>query len=252
MQDYQVLLEKLNMHRIPEHIAIIMDGNGRWAKARHLPRGAGHKAGVEALRRATELCREIGVKVLTVYAFSTENWQRPKTEVGVLMDLLVEYLVSELELLNRENVRLNMLGDMRALPERIQTLFCDTMQKTANNQHMTLNLAINYGGRDELRRAFISLAEEVRSGILEPKDITTALIAENLDTAGFPDPDLVIRSSGEIRLSNFLIFQSAYSELFFTPKLWPDFEKSDLLTAILDYQGRSRRFGKSDSNLEYK
>ncbi len=245
--DYRDLLAQLDFSRLPKHIGIIMDGNGRWAARRYLPRSAGHKAGAEAMRRSVELCRELNIPILTVYAFSTENWCRPADEVGFLMDLLIQYLHSEVKLMNEQGIRLGLLGDRSGLPPAVNKAFDQALAATAQNQKMLLNLAVNYGGRDELTRAIRTLATEVKQGKLEPEAITEALIAEKLDTAGEADPDLIIRPSGELRTSNFLIYQAAYSELWFCDRYWPDFSKRDLLTAILDYQRRDRRFGKAKS-----
>jgi len=241
---YDDLLAELKPDRLPKHIAIIMDGNGRWASKRFLPRSAGHKAGAEAMRRTAEICREIGIPIMTVYAFSTENWKRPAEEVGFLMELLIQYLKSEVELMNEQQIRLGFLGDMNGLPQPVQTAFREAMAATAKNDKMILNLAVNYGGRDELVRGFRKLGEQIASGTLKPEDISEAMISDVLDTAGEADPDLLIRPSGEYRTSNFLVYQSAYSELWFCDKNWPDFGKRDLLQAVLDYQKRDRRFGK--------
>ena len=243
-EQYTDLLTQLDKARLPKHIAIIMDGNGRWAAARHLPRSSGHKAGAESLRAATELCREIGIQVLSVYAFSTENWRRPAEEVGFLMGLLIEYLHNEVALMNRQEIRLGFLGDKRGLPNRVREALDAALASTAQNQKMTLNLAINYGGRDELCRAVRTLVQDVQAGQVRLEQIDESLLSAYLDTAGCPDPDLLIRPSGELRTSNFLLYQCAYSEFWFSEKLWPDFGKRDLLQAILDYQRRERRFGK--------
>lgn len=246
-ENYQDLLQQLDKERLPRHIAIIMDGNGRWAARRHLPRSAGHKAGAEALRRATELCREIGVEVLTVYAFSTENWRRPAEEVSFLMGLLIEYLRNEVDLMNRQDIRLGFLGELSGLPDIVQKALKQALADTANNRHMTLNLAINYGGRDELCRAMRRILADAQAGLVRADSIDEQLLSSYLDTAGCPDPDLLIRPSGELRTSNFLPYQCAYSEFWFSDRMWPDFSKRDLLTAILDYQQRDRRFGRVKS-----
>lgn len=240
---YDDLLAQLDPARLPRHIAVIMDGNGRWAAKRRLPRSAGHRAGAEALRRATELCRELEVSCLTVYAFSTENWSRPTDEVGFLMRLLVEYLKSEVALMNEQDIRLGFLGQRGALPAEARRALDEALAATARNTKMRLNLAINYGGRDELTRAVQGIAADIAAGRLAPDAVDAALIGGRLDTAGQPDPDLLIRPSGELRISNFLLWQAAYSELYFCDQLWPDFGKRDLLAAILDYQKRDRRFG---------
>jgi undecaprenyl diphosphate synthase len=246
---YDDLIAKLDMQRLPSHIAIIMDGNGRWAQSRHLPRNAGHKAGAEALRRAVELCREIGVPILTVYAFSTENWQRPAEEVGFLMRLFIQYLHNEVALMNEQEIRLGFLGDKSGLPREVQKALKDAQTATAANTKMLLNIAVNYGGRDEIIRAVRAAAEAVQNRQLTAKDIDAAVFAGYLDTVGQTDPDLLIRPSGEMRISNFLLWQSAYAEFYFSDKLWPDFGKRDLLAAILDFQGRRRRFGKTQEQI---
>jgi len=246
---YDDLIAKLDNQRLPAHIAIIMDGNGRWATARHLPRNAGHRAGAEALRRSVELCREIGISILTVYAFSTENWQRPNEEVGFLMRLFIQYLNNEVALMNEQNIRLGFLGDKSGLSRPVQEALDQAQEATAHNGKMLLNIAVNYGGRDEILRAVRSTAEAVKEKRISPKDIDEAVFAACLDTAGQADPDLLIRPSGEMRISNFLLWQSAYTELYFSDLLWPDFGKRDLLTAILEYQGRQRRFGKTEEQL---
>ena len=249
ISEYADLLAKIDMERLPRHIGVIMDGNGRWAAARHLPRSAGHKAGAEALRRVTELCREIGIPVLTVYAFSTENWLRPQEEVSFLMRLFVEYLHSEVDLMNRQNIRLGFLGDESGLPPGVRQALDQARRSTAANTRMVLNLAVNYGGRDELVRAVRKIAGLVKEDKLAAEDIDSDTIAGFLDTAGQADPDLLIRPSGELRLSNFLLWQGAYAELYFSNLLWPDFGKRDMLEAIVDYQSRSRRFGKTEAQV---
>lgn len=243
------LLARLDKKKLPAHIAIIMDGNGRWAARRHLPRSAGHKAGMEALRQAVELCRETGVSILTVYAFSTENWRRPADEVGFLMRLFIQYLENEVALMNEQGIRLGFLGGKDVLPAAVREALARAQESTAQNRQMLLNIAVNYGGRDELARAVRGLARRVRDGQLAPDDIDERAIGAALDTAGAQDPELMIRTSGELRISNFLLWQAAYSELYFSDKLWPDFGKRDLLTAILDYQGRDRRFGRAEQQM---
>lgn len=234
---------KIDVNNIPKHIAIIMDGNGRWAKERNLPRAFGHKAGVEAVREIVKECSRIGVKYLTLYGFSTENWKRPKEEINELMKLLVEYLKKEFDELDRNNVFINNIGDINALPEDCQRELRNAYVKTRNNKGLVLNLAFNYGGRNEIIRAAKRLAEDVKNGKIESSDITEDLFSDYLYTAHMPDPDLIIRPSGEQRLSNFLIWQAAYSEFWYSDIKWPDFKKEDLLQAIIDYQNRDRRFG---------
>lgn len=230
--------------KIPTHIGIIMDGNGRWAKKRFMPRIFGHKYGVEALRSVIKRCSSLGVGYLTVYAFSTENWNRPQDEVSGLMELLVNYLRSEVDELHENKVRIMCIGDIEALPETAKREIANAYEKTKNNTGMTLNLALNYGGRDELRRGIVKLAEAVKNGDIEPEAITEEMIGESLYTKGQPDPDLMIRTSGEIRISNFLLWQLAYTEFFFTDVLWPDFDAKELDKAILVYNQRNRRYGK--------
>lgn len=248
-EQYDDLLEQIDKGRLPNHIAVIMDGNGRWAAQRHLPRSAGHKAGAEAMRRVTEICREIGVPYLSVYAFSTENWKRSSDEVGFLMKLLVQYLRKEIDLMNKQEVRLAFLGRRDGLSDEVLAALDDAVTATKNNAAMQLSLAINYGSRDELCRAVQKLARCVKGGSMSADDIDEQTISAALDTCSMPDPDLLIRPSGELRLSNFLLWQCAYSEFYFNNVLWPDFSKRDLLTAIIDFQQRDRRFGgrKSDT-----
>lgn len=227
--------------RLPAHIAIIMDGNGRWAQARGLPRTAGHRAGADAVRTVVRECRRLDIPHLTLYAFSSENWNRPKTEISALFGLLLEFLGAEVPHMEEQGIRLRVLGDLDGLPLAQRGALRHAMARTAACADMTLNLALNYGGRAELVRAARALAAEG----LAPEAITEEALAARLDTAGQPDPDLLIRTSGELRLSNFLLYQCAYSELHFTPVLWPDFGAGELAAALEDYAGRSRRFGKT-------
>ncbi len=229
--------------RLPGHVAIIMDGNGRWAKRRGLPRVMGHRQGVKAVRSTVRFSREIGISVLTLYAFSQQNWGRPREEIGALMDLLYDYLKSELDEMLGNQIRLQTIGQIERLPERVRTCLEDTIEKTSGNKGMILNLALSYGSRDEIAKAARRLAEQCLSGALKPSDIDETRMAASLDTAGLPDPDLLIRTSGEYRVSNFLLFQTAYSEFYFTPTLWPDFDKEEFLKALMEYQNRDRRFG---------
>ena len=229
--------------RLPRHVAIIMDGNGRWAKRRALPRIMGHRQGVKAVRSTVRLCRELNIPVLTLYAFSQENWGRPKAEVSTLMDLLYDYLKSELDEMLGNQISLRAIGQIERLPERVRTCLLDTIERTSSNTAMILNLALSYGGRAEIVGAVRRLAHKCLSGTLNPEDIDEAMFASTLDTAGLPDPDLLIRTSGENRLSNFLLFQTAYSEFYITPVFWPDFDKEELLKALFEYQERERRFG---------
>jgi undecaprenyl diphosphate synthase len=227
----------------PTHVAIIMDGNGRWAKARGLPRTAGHKRGAEAVRRAVETARELGVSYLTLYAFSAENWKRPAGEVTDLMGLLRLYLRNEVKALHKNGIRLRVIGDRSRLGDDIVALIEESEAKTAGNTALTLVLALSYGGRQEIVAAVRHLAGQVRAGAVDPDDIDETLFSANLFTADIPDPDLVIRTSGEQRISNFLLWQCAYSELVFLDVLWPDFDRADFEAAIRTFHGRDRRFG---------
>jgi len=239
------------MNTLPEHIAIIMDGNGRWAKQQgFLTRIKGHERGVLALRAATTGAAELGIKYLTVYAFSSENWNRPKPEINALMRILVKSIKKELKTLNNNNIRLNAIGDLSALPKDCQDELQEVMHATAGNDHMVLTLALSYGSRQEITQAVQSLAQQVASGQLKPEDIDQAAIAGALYTADMPDPDLVIRTSGEQRVSNFLLWQISYAELVFLNVLWPDFSKEHLIQAIAQFQGRERRLGKTSEQLK--
>jgi undecaprenyl diphosphate synthase len=230
--------------RLPAHIAVIMDGNGRWANRRRLPRVAGHKAGIEPVRETVETCARIGLEALTLYAFSIENWKRPVTEVDTLWSLLRLYLRRELTTLNDNNIRLGAIGRIDYLPAVVRNELDATIAATASNTGMRLNLAINYGGKAEIVDAVNQLVAEAReSGTLESLRLTEDLIASRLYTAGLPEPDLLIRTSGEMRVSNFLLWQIAYAEIYVTETLWPDFRRADLLNALLDFQKRERRFG---------
>ncbi|WP_414632614.1 isoprenyl transferase [Clostridium sp. UBA5119] len=234
---------QLDMERIPSHIAIIMDGNGRWAKQRKLPRTMGHRAGMKNIKMMVEESSNLGVKYLTLYAFSTENWKRSKEEIGALMDLVVEFINKEFEELHRNNVKLNSIGDISKLPEKSKAAVEDAMYKTRNNTGLTLNIALNYGGRDEIVKGIKEIAKEVLEGKLQVDNIDDKIISDHLYTSGMPDPDIIIRPSGELRLSNYLLWQSAYSEFWFSNINWPDFAKEDLRRAISDFQKRDRRFG---------
>ncbi|MPQ42405.1 isoprenyl transferase [Clostridium tarantellae] len=233
----------INPNNIPQHIAIIMDGNGRWAKARKLPRSMGHRAGVQTIEKILRECRDLGVKHLTLYAFSTENWKRPKDEVGALMNLIVEYLKNELETLHKNNVKLNIIGDISELPLFCQEEIYKACEKTKNNDKITLNVALNYGGRAEIIKALKDVIKDIENSKLNIDDINENIINKYLYTANIPDPDLIIRPSGEQRLSNFLLWQCAYSEFWYSNINWPDFKPKDLRRAIYDYQNRNRRFG---------
>ncbi|NUN99201.1 MAG: isoprenyl transferase [Saprospiraceae bacterium] len=236
--------EQIDMEKLPRHIAIIMDGNGRWAKQHGRPRVFGHRNGVLAVRETTEAAAELGVEYLTLYAFSTENWGRPRTEVTALMHLLVETLHKEVDTLNKNNIRLQAIGDISKLPASTHRALLDGIERTRNNTRMTLVLALNYSSKWEIVEAARVLAARVQRHEIEPEAIDEALFAQALTTREIPDPELVIRTSGETRLSNFLLWQAAYSELLFTDIFWPDFRKEHLHQAIVDYQRRERRFGK--------
>ncbi|AEF94363.1 Undecaprenyl pyrophosphate synthase [Desulfotomaculum nigrificans CO-1-SRB] len=241
--DENELLQLIDRQRLPKHIAIIMDGNGRWAQRRGWPRSFGHRAGVESLRGVVKACSELDVKFLTCYAFSTENWKRPEEEVSFLMGLLVEYLEKEMDELHQNNVKIYAIGGLHELPQRAQDALNKAFTKTANNTGLTLNLALNYGGRSELTQAIVKIAKAVADGSIQLSEINEQLVSENLFTAGMPDPDLLIRPSGDFRISNFLLWQLAYTEFWLSDVMWPDFKKIHLLQAIVDYQQRERRFG---------
>ena len=235
------LLAQIDLERLPRHIAVIMDGNGRWAERRRLPRIAGHRAGIRAVRQAVEACARLGVPYLTLYAFSVENWKRPHAEVKLLMGLLREYLKKEIGELNRQNVRLGVIGRVAELPAPVQRDLQGALEETQRNNGLRLTLALNYGGRAELIDAVRSLAEyQQRNGSMSVDETT---FSQHLYTRDLPDPDLLIRTSGEMRLSNFLLWQVAYSEIWVTDTLWPDFTQQDFFRAILDFQKRERRYG---------
>ncbi len=229
--------------RIPKHIGIIMDGNGRWAKKRNLPRTMGHRAGVETIRRIIKECDRLGVKYLTLYAFSTENWKRPVDEVGTLMNLLVEYLKNELNELHESGVVINYIGNIHRLPEKARIALEEAKVKTKDNKGVQMNLALNYGGREDIVHGVKAALEDILKDNLKVEDLTEESFKNYLYTKGQPDPELIIRPSGELRLSNFLLYQSAYSELWFSDINWPDFTEENLREAIVDYQRRDRRFG---------
>jgi undecaprenyl diphosphate synthase len=228
---------------IPKHIAIIMDGNGRWAKTHGLPRVQGHRAGAESVREAIDACKELGVPYLTLYAFSSENWSRPEAEVSALMNLLEKFLKTKLDDLIKQNVRLQAIGQIERLPASTRKILADVMEQTANNDSITLVLALSYGSREEITAAARKIAKGVQDGTWHPDEITTELFASQLDTAHIPDPDLLIRTSGEMRVSNFLLWQISYAEMVIVDKCWPDFRQGDLFAAVAEYQKRHRRFG---------
>lgn len=235
--------QALDLAAVPEHVAIIMDGNGRWAQARGLERGEGHKAGIRAVREAITTCNDVGVRYLTIYSFSTENWKRPKDEVKGLMTLFAETMTAEIRGLMAEGVRVKLLGRTEDLPFATRTALTSAAKASEKNTGMTLAIAVNYGSRMEIADAARALAERVAAGELAPEQVTEDALAAELYTTDMPDPDLLIRTSGELRLSNFLLWQLAYSEFYVTDVLWPDFDRYELLRALLSYQGRNRRFG---------
>lgn len=243
------LKTQIDLQRLPRHIAIIMDGNGRWAKQHGRPRVFGHKKGVTSVREVTEACAELGVNWLTLYAFSTENWRRPAREVNALMRLLVQTIRKEIRTLQENDIRLQAIGQIDLLPEATAKSLREAMNETAGNRRMTLVLALNYSAREELATAARNLAFDVQKGSIQPGEIDPALLEKYLHTADMPDPELLIRTSGEQRISNFLLWQIAYAELYFTPTLWPDFRRDHLYEAILDFQHRERRFGQTSEQL---
>ncbi len=243
------LKDQIYLDKLPQHIAIIMDGNGRWAKMHGKQRIFGHQNGVTAVRETTEAAAELGVKFLTVYAFSTENWNRPKFEVDALMRLLVESIEKETPTLNKNNIRLNAIGDIKSLHKKNYNQLIKTIKATADNDRMTLTLALSYSARWEIVETVKSIAERIKNNQLNLADIDHQLFSSHLNTASMPDPELLIRTSGERRISNFLLWQIAYAELYFTQTLWPDFRKEDLYEAIIDYQSRERRFGKTSEQI---
>jgi undecaprenyl diphosphate synthase len=241
--------DQIDINRLPEHIAIIMDGNGRWAKNQGKFRVFGHESGVLSVKDIVEGCVEIGVKYLTVYAFSTENWNRPIEEVNALMELLISTINQEAETLNRNNIRLNAIGDLKSLPQKCIDDLANAMDKTKDNVKCTLTLALSYSAKWELVEATRKIAAQVKEGKITIDQIDEQLFASELTTKNMPDPELMIRTSGEHRISNYLLWQMAYTELYFTEKLWPDFRREDLYEAIVDYQKRERRFGKISEQL---
>jgi undecaprenyl diphosphate synthase len=244
------LLEKIDKTRLPQHIAIIMDGNGRWAQEKGHDRLVGHFHGVESVRNIVEGCAEIGIQYLTLYAFSTENWDRPQYEVSGLMELLVDTIRKETETLNKNNIKLQVIGDRNMLPDYANQELDEALELTAKNTGLRLIMALSYSGRWELVNAVKSIAQDVEKGLLTSADITPDVLKNHLYTSAYPDPELMIRTSGEFRISNFLLYQLAYAELYFTNTRWPDFRKKDLYEAILDFQGRERRFGKTGAQIQ--
>lgn len=242
------MTDNIDMRRIPQHVAIIMDGNGRWANEKGKERSYGHQAGVETVRRITSECTRLGVKYLTLYTFSTENWNRPATEVAALMGLVLSSLEDEIFMKN--NVRFRVIGDLERLPKEVQEKLQVTMEHTADNDAMTMVVALSYSSRWEITEATRQIAKEVAEGKLEPADINEDTVASHLSTSFMPDPDLLVRTGGEVRVSNYLLWQIAYSELYFCDTFWPDFSEADLRKAIATYQGKQRRFGLTEAQVE--
>lgn len=244
------LLSQINTENLPQHLAIIMDGNGRWAKQQGFMRAFGHENGTKSVRLTVEACAKLGIKNLTLYAFSTENWNRPKIEVDTLMKLLINSLKNELSTLTQNNIKLQSIGNLDLLPESAQLELKSVIDQTQNNTRMTLTLALSYGAREELLQAIKAISLKVKNNIISPEAIDESIINNHLYTHNLPDVDLLIRTSGEHRISNFLLWQIAYSELYFTAVLWPDFKEEDLYEAILSYQKRERRFGKTSEQIK--
>ena len=244
------LLSQIDKANLPRHIAIIMDGNGRWAKSNGKPRIFGHRNGVKSVKRVTEVAADLGIDFLTMYAFSTENWNRPPAEVNALMHLLVETVKKELRTLKKNGIRLKAIGNIEALPKKTYDTLLEGIDMTKDNNKMTLTLALNYSSRWEITEAMKQIAEKVKQGKIAPEDVDEVLIAEHLTTHDIPDPELLIRTSGEHRISNYLLWQLAYTEFYFTDVFWPDFNENELHKAILDYQNRERRFGKISEQIK--
>ena len=244
------LLKNINTNKIPQHIAVVMDGNGRWAKKHGYLRAIGHKSGVKAVREVVKACDEIGVKYLTLYTFSTENWNRPKLEVNTLMELMVDSLSKELAGFMKNNVKISTIGNTESLPNRCRKKFDEVVNQTASNSGLNLIFALSYSSKTEIISAVKSITEKALNNEIKPEEINSELMDEHLYTFAIPDPDLLIRTSGEKRISNFLLWQVAYTELHFTTVLWPDFKKDDLFTAVIDYQQRERRFGKTSEQIK--
>ncbi len=249
-EDKAFRTELHNSGTLPRHVAIIMDGNGRWAQERNMPRVAGHQEGIDSVRDAVKACSNLGVSNLTLYAFSMENWRRPQLEIDLLMSLLQRYLRKETAELHENNVRLNAIGKINALPKSVQRQLRESMDMLANNTGLTLTLALSYSARWDIVRAVQTLTLDVRRGKLSPEDISETSFAEYLQTAGMPDPDLLIRTSGELRLSNFLLWEMAYSEIYVTDSYWPDFRKAELYDALRNYRTRERRYGRTSQQLK--
>ncbi len=250
VQTKMSLIEKINKDNLPKHLAIIMDGNGRWAKQKGLLRAFGHENGTKSVRLTVETCAKLGIKNLTLYAFSTENWNRPKLEVDTLMKLLISSLKNELQTLIDNNIRLNSIGNLEMLPKSAQKELLDVIKKTEKNSRMVLTLALSYGSREEIISAIKKISDKVKNNIISLDSIDESIINQHLYTQNLPDVDLLIRTSGEHRISNFLLWQIAYAELYFTDVLWPDFKEDDLYEAIISYQKRERRFGKTSEQIK--
>ena len=249
MQNKMELLDQINKEHLPQHLAIIMDGNGRWAKRKGMLRAFGHEKGTKSVRVTVESCAKLGIKNLTLYAFSTENWNRPKVEVDTLMKLLVSSLKKEIKTLQSNNIRLNAIGNLTNLPSGVQKELQEVIEKTSENTRMTLTLALSYGSREELIQVVKKIAHKVKNNIISEEAIDESIINQHLYTHNLPDVDLVIRTSGEHRISNFLLWQIAYAEFYFTEVLWPDFSENHLYEAIISYQKRERRFGKTSEQI---
>jgi undecaprenyl diphosphate synthase len=249
VQNNMELLEKINTDYLPSHLAIIMDGNGRWAKQKGMLRAFGHENGTKSVRKTVESCAKLGIKNLTLYAFSTENWNRPKIEVDTLMKLLVSSLKKEIKTLQTNNIKLNAIGNLTNLPDSVQKELQEVIEKTSENTRMTLTLALSYGAREEIIQAVKKITNKVKNNIISEESIDESIINQHLYTHNLPDVDLVIRTSGEHRISNFLLWQIAYAEFYFTEVLWPDFTEKDLYEAIISYQKRERRFGKTSEQI---
>jgi len=244
------LLEKIDHTNLPKHLAIIMDGNGRWAKQKGLLRALGHESGTKSVKKTIESCAKLGIECLTLYAFSTENWNRPKLEVEALMRILIKALKKELKTLQENNIKLNAIGNLKKLPKSAHNQLLDVINDTKNNTRMTLTLALSYGSREELVNAVKNISNKVKNNIISIDSIDDSIINEHLYTQNLPDVDLLIRTSGEHRISNFLLWQIAYAELYFTDVLWPDFKEDNLYEAIISYQKRERRFGKTSEQIK--
>ena len=244
------LLDQIDVSKLPHHVAIIMDGNGRWAKKRGFLRNLGHKSGAKSVKQVVEASAEIGIPYLTLYAFSTENWNRPKLEVELLMKLLISSLRKELKTLQKNNIKLATIGNLDSLPDKVYKELMDVIDKTKNNDSLTLTLALSYGSREEIIKTIKEISLKVKNNLISPENIDISIFNKHLYTRNLPDVDLLIRTSGEQRISNFLLWQIAYAELYFTEVLWPDFRKENLFEAILNYQQRERRFGKTSEQLK--